>query len=457
MSEPSTDPSVAPRLAQTYAEVEDALLSRWPETRLEPSLDRIRAFTALLGDPQRGYPAIHLTGTNGKTSTSRMIDTLLRTLDLRTGRFTSPHVERMSERICIDGEPLSDEEFVRAFNDIAPYTHLVDAAEPYPLSFFETIVAMAYAAFADAPVDVAVVEVGMGGTWDATNVLDAAVAAVLPIAVDHAKYLGSTPEEIAVEKAGIIKPGSFAVLAEQNRETAAVLLARVKEVGATVAREGVEFAVTSRAPAVGGQVMTLQGLRQSYDEVFLPLYGAHQAQNAVVALAAVEAFAGDQPLDDALVREAFASVTSPGRLEIIRRSPTIVLDAAHNPHGAQAVAAALDDSFQFSPLIGVVGVMADKDDEGVLAAFEPHLAHVICTQNSTPRARPAEELAVTAIEIYGEDRVTVVPRLSDAIDQAAALAEAGEAFGDPLGSGAVLVTGSVVTVGEARSLLKGRS
>ncbi len=457
MSEPSTDPSVAPRLAQTYAEVEDALLSRWPETRLEPSLDRILAFMALLGDPQRGYPAIHLTGTNGKTSTSRMIDTLLRTLDLRTGRFTSPHVERMSERICIDGEPLSDQEFVRAFNDIAPYTHLVDASEPYPLSFFETIVAMAYAAFADAPVDVAVVEVGMGGTWDATNVLDAAVAAVLPIAVDHAKYLGSTPEEIAVEKAGIIKPGSFAVLAEQNRETAAVLLARVKEVGATVAREGVEFAVTSRAPAVGGQVLTLQGLRQSYDEVFLPLYGAHQAQNAAVALAAVEAFAGDQPLDDALVREAFASVTSPGRLEIIRRSPTIVLDAAHNPHGAQAAAAALDDSFQFSPLIGVVGVMADKDDEGVLAAFEPHLAHVICTQNSTPRARPAEQLAVTAIEIYGEDRVTVVPRLSDAIDQAAALAEAGEAFGDPLGSGAVLVTGSVVTVGEARSLLKGRS
>ncbi len=232
-----------------------------------------------------------------------------------------------------------------------------------------------------------------------------------------------------------------------------MLLARVKEVGATVAREGVEFGVVSRVPAVGGQVMTLRGLRQTYDEVFLPLYGAHQAQNAAVALAAVEAFAGDQPLDDALVREAFASVTSPGRLEVIRRSPTIVLDAAHNPHGAQAVAAALDDSFQFSPLIGVVGVMADKDDEGVLAAFEPHFAHVICTQNSTARARPAEQLAETAIEIYGEDRVTVVPRLADAIDQAAALAEAGDAFGDPLGSGAVLITGSVVTVGEARSLL----
>jgi dihydrofolate synthase/folylpolyglutamate synthase len=457
MSEPPSRPPSTPRLAESYAEVEDALLSRWPETRLEPSLDRIRSFTTLLGDPQRGYPAIHLTGTNGKTSTSRMIDTLLRQLDLRTGRFTSPHVERMTERISIDGEPLSDEAFVRAFNDVAPYTHIVDASEPHPLSFFETIVGMAYAAFADAPVDVAVVEVGMGGAWDATNVIDADVAVVLPIAVDHAKYLGDTPGTIAAEKAGIIKPGSVAVLAEQGPEAAAVLLARAKEVGATVAREGVEFGVASRAPAVGGQVITLRGLRRTYEEVFLPLYGAHQAQNAAVALAAVEAFAGSQALDDDVVRAAFADVTSPGRLEIVRRSPTIVLDAAHNPHGAAAVAAALDDSFQFSPLIGVVGVMADKDDEGVLAAFEPHFAHVVVTQNSTARARPAEELAATAVEIYGEDRVTVVPRLSDAIDQAAALAEAGEAFGDPLGSGAVLVTGSVVTVGEARSLLKGRS
>src|SRR6188472_4279750 len=203
------------RLAESIAEVDDALQSRWPENRLEPSLDRIRAFTELLGDPQRAYPVIHLTGTNGKTSTSRMIDTLLRALDLRTGRFTSPHLERVNERICIDGEPLTDEEFVRAFNDVAPYTHLVDATEAHPLSFFETIVGMAYAAFADAPVDVAIVEVGMGGVWDATNVIDAAVAVVLPIAVDHAAYLGGTPEAIAVEKAGIIKPGSTAVLAQQ--------------------------------------------------------------------------------------------------------------------------------------------------------------------------------------------------------------------------------------------------
>jgi len=446
----------AARLAETYPEVEDALLSRWPETRLEPSLDRIRAFTGLLGDPQRAYPVIHLTGTNGKTSTSRMIDTLLRALELRTGRFTSPHVEKMSERICVDGAPLTDEEFVRAFNDVAPYTHLVDAAEPHPLSFFETIVGMAYAAFADAPVDVAVVEVGMGGVWDATNVADGQVAVVLPVGVDHANYLGDQPVAIAREKAGIIKPGATAVLAAQPHEVAEVLLGRAAEVGATVAREGLDFAVAARVPAVGGQVVSLQGLRQRYDEVFLPLYGAHQAQNAVIALAAVEAFVGDRPLDTELVTAALGQVTSPGRLEVIRRSPTIVLDAAHNPHGAEATSAALSDSFAFDPLIGVLGVMSDKDAEGVLAAFEPHLAHVVCTQNATARAMPADQLAAAAREIYGDHRVTVVPRLADAIDQATALAEAGGAASGSIGSGAVLVTGSVVTVGEARTMLKGR-
>jgi dihydrofolate synthase / folylpolyglutamate synthase len=443
-----------PRLAETFAEVEDALLSRWPETKLEPSLDRILAFTELLGDPQRAYPVIHLTGTNGKTSTSRMIDTLLRALDLRTGRFTSPHVQRMSERISVDGEPLSDEEFVRAFNDVAPYTHLVDVDQDHPLSFFETVVGMAYAAFADAPVDVAVVEVGMGGSWDATNVADAQVAVVLPVAVDHARYLGETPAEIALEKAGIIKAGSTAILAQQEPDVARLLLERVTEVGATVAREGLDFGVASRVPAVGGQVISLQGLRGRYADVFLPLYGAHQAQNAAVALAAVEAFVGgDDQLDDEVVRAAFAEVTSPGRLEIVRRSPTILLDAAHNPHGAQATGAALEDSFAFDPLIGVVGVMTDKDADGLLAAFEPHLAHVVCTQNSTDRALSAERLAAVARDIFGDHRVTVAPRLADAIDQAAALAEAGAAASVSVGSGAVLVTGSVVTVGEARSLL----
>ena len=448
-----TETPDAPRLAETFDEVEDALLSRWPETKLDPSLDRIEAFTEMLGDPQRSYPVIHLTGTNGKTSTSRMIDTLLRALDLRTGRFTSPHVERMSERISVDGEPLSDEDFVRAFNDIAPYTELVDRDQEHPLSFFETVVGMAYAAFADAPVDVAVVEVGMGGSWDATNVVDAAVAVVLPVAVDHAAYLGETAADIAVEKSGIIKPGSVVVIAEQTPEVGAVLSDRIAEVGASAVREGIDFGVATRTPAVGGQMLSLQGLRARYDDVFLPLYGAHQAQNAAVALAAVESFVGDSPLDADVVRAAFADVTSPGRLEIVRRSPTVVLDAAHNPHGAEALGAALEDSFTFNPLIGVVGVMVDKDQEQLLVALEPHLAHVVCTQNSTQRALPAEQLAVVAREVFGEDRVSVTADLGSAIEAAATLAEAGAAFGEGLGSGAVLVTGSVVTVGEARSLL----
>ena len=399
------------RPAETFAEAEDALLSRWPETRLEPSLDRIRAFTELLGDPQATYPVVHLTGTNGKTSTSRMIDTLLRALELRTGRFTSPHLERMTERICLDGAPLTDEEFVVAFNDVAPYTHLVDATQPHPLSFFETIVGMAYAAFADAPVDAAIVEVGMGGVWDATNVADAAVAVVLPVAVDHERYLGTDVVDIAVEKAGIIKAGSTAVLAEQLPRVAEVLLRRAAEVGATVAREGVEFGVVSRVPAVGGQLLSLQGLHRRYDEVFLPLFGAHQAQNAAVALAAVEAFLSDQPLEEELVRGAFAEVSSPGRLEVIRRSPTIAARRGAQPARRCRRSGRAGGLLRASqPLIGVVGVMADKDHEGMLAALRaaprPPGVHPelhgpgACPPPSSPRRRARSS---------DPDRVSVVP------------------------------------------------
>ncbi|HEX6247429.1 MAG TPA: folylpolyglutamate synthase/dihydrofolate synthase family protein [Nocardioidaceae bacterium] len=436
----------------TYPEVERALLARWPETRLDPTLERIEALVHALGDPQRGYPVVHLTGTNGKTSTARMIDALIRTTGLRTGRFTSPHVESMTERISIDGEPISEEAFVEAYHDVASLAALVDAQSEHPLSFFETVVGMAYAAFADAPVDAAIVEVGMGGSWDATNVVDAKVAVITPISVDHVKYLGERPEDIAIEKAGIMKPGSVVVVAEQEPPVMEVLLERAAEVGVTVVREGVDFGVVQRVPAVGGQMLRLQGLRAEYDEVFLPLFGAHQGRNAALALAAVEAFAGDEPLDAEIVHEAFAAVTSPGRLEIIRRSPTIVLDAAHNPHGARATAEALEDSFTFNPLVGVLGVMADKDVDGVLAAFEHVFAEVVCTQNSTPRAMPAEELAEIARGIYGTDRVHVAPRLDDAIEQAATLAETGGVYG----SGGVLVTGSVITAGEARTMLKPR-
>jgi dihydrofolate synthase / folylpolyglutamate synthase len=318
------------------------------------------------------------------------------------------------------------------------------------------MVGMAYATFATTPVDVAVVEVGMGGSWDATNVADATVAVITPIAVDHTAYLGERAVDIAREKAGIIKPGSVVVSAEQAEDVDAVLAERAAEVGATLLREGRDFGVAQRVPAVGGQMLRLQGLRGEYDEVFLPLYGAHQAQNASLALAAVEAFIGEDPLDADLVREAFEEVTSPGRLEVIRRSPTIVLDAAHNPHGAAAVVDALDDSFTFSPLIGVVGVMADKDFEGLLATFEPAMAAIVCTQNREPRSLAAEELAEAARGIFGIDRVYVAPRLDDAIEQAATLAEEGGVFGEAIGSGGVLVTGSVVTVGEARHLLKRR-
>ncbi len=442
------------RPAETYAEVEDALLSRWPETRLEPSLDRITAFLELLGDPQRNYPAIHLTGTNGKTSTARMVEALVGALGLRVGRFSSPHLESMTERISLDGEPVTEEAFVAAFNDVAPYTHLVDEDGPHPLSFFETVVGMAYAAFADAPVDAAVVEVGMGGAWDATNVIDARVAVLTPIAVDHVAYLGDTPVAIANEKVGIVKPGATVISAVQPDDVAVVVAERCAEVGATLAREGIDFGVAARVPAVGGQVLSLQGLRGRYDDLFVPLYGAHQAQNAVLALAAVEAFiGGDDPLDADVVRDAFAGVTSPGRLEVVRRSPTVVLDAAHNPHGAAALVAALEDSFVFSPLIGVIGVMGDKDVDGLLSELEPVLAHVVCTRNSSERSTSPHALAEVARGIFGQDRVSEADRLSDAIDQAAALAEAGGALGEAIGSGAVLVTGSVVTVGEARSLL----
>src|SRR3954463_3328427 len=450
-----SDSPVAPPV-ETSARVRRALLARWPETRLEPSLDRIRAFTELLGDPQSHYPVVHLTGTNGKTSTSRMIDSLIRSSGLRTGRFTSPHVESMTERISLDGEPLTEAQFVEAYDDVAALARLVDEESPHPLSFFEMVVGMAYAAFANAPVDAAVIEVGMGGSWDATNVADAAVAVLLPVAVDHSSYLGERPVDIAREKVGIIKPGSTVVSAVQALDVAAVIAERAAEVGATVLWEGQDFGVAHRVPAVGGQMLRLGGLRAEYDEVFLPLYGAHQGQNAAVALAAVEAFLTDEPLEDDLVREGFEQVTSPGRLEVIRRSPTIVLDAAHNPHGARASAEALEDSFALDPLIGVVGVMADKDYEGLLEAFEPVLAAIVCTQNSTSRALNADQLAEVARGIFGIDRVYVAPRLDDAIDQAATLAEEGGVFGEAIGSGGVLVTGSVITGGGAGAILKPR-
>jgi dihydrofolate synthase/folylpolyglutamate synthase len=442
--------------ADAYAEVERRMLTRWPESRLDPTLDRIAGMCDLLGQPQRAYPVVHLTGTNGKTSTARMVDALLQGRGLRTGRFTSPHVQEMTERISIDGTPLSYERFVEVYDEVIPYAEIIDRSGPNPVSYFELVTAMGFAAFADAPVDVAVVEVGMGGSWDATNVADGAVAVVTPIDVDHASYLGDTPGDIAVEKAGIIKPNAFAVLAEQTVTVAEILLERAAEVGAGVAREGVDFGVEERTPGVGGQLVTLQGLGARYDDVFLPLYGAHQAQNAACAVAAVEAFAGGQGLDADLVRECLAQVSSPARLEVVRRSPIVLIDAAHNPHGATATAAAVEEAFSFSSLVGVVAVMADKDVAGLLAAFEPVMTSVICTRNSTPRSLPAESLAAVARDIFGDERVDVEPRLDHAIELAMARVDIDSTEPLGLGGAAVLVTGSVITAGEARLLLGGR-
>jgi len=437
----------------THAEIVATLTSRWPEHRVAPSLGRIRALTELLGDPQRVYPVIHLTGTNGKGSTAAMIESLLRADGLRTGRFTSPHVMSVTERITIDGESITDERFDEVWREIEPYVALVDQREidGVQMTFFEIITAMAYAAFADAPVDVAVVEVGLGGSWDATNVADAGVAVVTPIDLDHTHLLGRTITEITQEKAGIIKPGAHAILAGQSIEAAEVLLARCAEVGALPQREGVDFGVIDRKLAVAGQVLRLTGADGPIDEIFLPLYGAHQAANAAQALAAAEAFLGLKALHPDVVREGFAQVHFPGRLELIRRSPALVLDAAHNPHGARAAAAGVTEAFAFSPLIGVIAVMADKDARGILEVFEEIMNQVVISQvASTSRGMPAAELGALAEEIFGSSRVTVVPRLDDAIDRAVELAEA-----DGIGSPGVLITGSVVAVGEARTLLVG--
>ena len=439
-------------------EVEQEIISRRPEHSVDLALDRMAELVSLLGDPQRACPVIHITGTNGKTSTARMTDALLRGRGLRTGRFTSPHLVSIRERICIDGAPISPEQFVAAYDEVIPYVRLVDERHPVAMSFFEVLTGMAFATFADAPVDVVVLEVGVGGRLDCTNVADGVVAVITPISLDHTRLLGNTVEEIAAEKASIIKPGAVAILAQQSLDAAEVLLRYAVEVGATVAREGVEFGVLSREQAVGGQQLALRGLRGTYEDIYLPLFGEYQASNAACALAAVEAFAGvsdegeTSGLDVALVREAFAAVTSPGRLEVVRRSPTIIIDAAHNPAGMAATSAAVQESFTFTHLTGVFAASGDKDVPGMLAELEPLLDEIVVTRNSSERSMEPAEVAELAAEIFGEDRVTSADRLDDAIEAAVALAD--EAAGEDLpGGSGVLVTGSVITAGDARRLL----
>nr|WP_218889688.1 folylpolyglutamate synthase/dihydrofolate synthase family protein [Saccharopolyspora hordei] len=440
---------------QELRAVESELNERWPETKIEPSLDRIRALTDLLAEPQRSYPVVQIAGTNGKSSTSRMTDALLSELGLRTGRYTSPHLQLATERISIDGKPISPQAYVEAFRDVAPYVSIVDDRSDVKMSKFEVLTGMAYAAFADAPVEAAVVEVGLGGSWDATNVADAKIAVVCPVALDHADYLGDDLAQIAAEKAGIIKPGSIAVVAAQSPAAQEAILARVAEVDATVAREGQEFGVLSRTVAVGGQVLRLQGLGGVYDEIFLPLHGEHQARNAALALAATEAFFGagaDRQLDVERVREAFAGVVTPGRLERVRSAPTVLVDAAHNPHGARALADALSSEFSFRRLVAVVGVLGDKDARGILSELEPVVEEVVLTRNSSPRALDPDALAGLAKDVFGPERIVVEPRLDDAVETAVQLAEETDDPGESVSGGGVVITGSVVTAGEARAL-----
>ena len=446
-------------------QVEHLLDQRWPETKIEPSLTRIAALMDLLGSPQRGYPSIHIAGTNGKTSVARMVDALLTALQRRTGRTTSPHLQSAVERIAIDGQPISPAKYVATYTELEPFVQMIDeqsqASGGPRLSKFEVLTAMAFAAFADAPVEVAVIEVGLGGRWDATNVINAPVAVITPISVDHVEYLGGDIAGIAGEKAGIIHkadegaPDTVAVIGRQVPEAMEVVLAQTVRADAAVAREGSEFAVLGRQVAVGGQLLQLQGLGGVYSDVFLPLHGEHQAHNAALALAAVEAFFGagaQRQLDVEAVRAGFAAATSPGRLERMRSAPTVFIDAAHNPAGAAALAQTLAEEFDFRFLVGVVSVLADKDVPGILAPLEPVFDRIVVTHNGSPRALDAESLALAAEQWFGPDRVITAENLRDAIDTATALVDDAATEDEAMSGTGIVITGSVVTAGAARTL-----
>ena len=433
-------------------EIEQALLNRWPETRINPTLERIALLADLLGSPQLSYPTIHIAGTNGKTTTTRLIDSLCFELGLRTGRFTSPHLESYLERICINGEMISEAAMIATYEDVAPYFQLVDERMSHRLSFFEAITGLSFVAFAEHPVDVGIFECGMGGEWDSTNVINAKVSVVTPIGLDHTQYLGDTLTAIATTKSGIIKPGSFAVLARQELDPAQVLMRKCAEVEATPIREGVEYQVSNRSLAVGGQLISIKGVYGDYEELFLPLHGEHQASNAATALAAVEVFAGERKLDEELVRTAFAKASSPGRCEIVHRSPTVIIDAAHNPHGAKSLRKTIESEFDFESIIGIVAPMGDKDTDGILEEFEAIMTTVIITKNSSHRAAPIDELAAQAREIFGGDRVLTKDSLESAIDAAITQAKFEVEMNEK--SCAVLIAGSVISAGEARAFIR---
>ena len=446
--------------------VEAEILSRAPEHRVQPSLERVEAVLDLIGHPERSYKVVHITGTNGKTSTARMTERLLAATGLRTGRFTSPHLATVRERIALDGESVSEEGFIAAWEDVRPYVEMVDersaATGGVRMSFFEVLTVMALAAFADYPVDVAVVEVGMGGQWDATNVVRSQVEVITPIGLDHRAWLGDTIEEIATTKAGIVKDGATLVTSLQPR-AAQEAIARAAAAHDVVWRRELdpeseyagqpgagELSVVSRQLAVGGQLVTLATAAAVYEDVFIPLHGSYQAHNALLALAAVEAVMGGRALPATVVQDGLASATSPGRLEVLRASPTVLVDAAHNPHGVAALVEAVEEVFGLRHLVAVTAVMADKDVEGVLAELEPACDAVVCVPMDSPRALDVEDLAAVAREVFGPERVRTAQTLAQGVEQAVTLSEGHDA---PLTASGVLIVGSVVLAAQARELL----
>lgn len=424
------------------------LLSRIGEANAQPRLGPTRRVVELLGDPQRAYPIIHITGTNGKTSTSRISESILRAYGLRTGLLTSPHLVRVNERIVIDGEPITNEAFVTNYRDIQPYLEIVDAeligAGELPLTFFEAFTALAFASFADAPVDVAVIEVGMGGEWDSTNVGDGQVAVFTPISLDHMARLGNTVAEIARTKSGIIKPAAAVVTAKQVPGALAELERAAELTESSIAVQGNAFDLVTNIVAVGGQVITVRGLAATYRDLFLPLFGDHQAQNAAVAIAAVESFlgGGSQPLVGDVLAEGIATATSPGRMQVIGIEPTVIIDAAHNPDGAIALAKAIATYFTFDEVAVVLGVLGDKDARGIIGGLATFAERFHVTSSSSDRAVPVDQLAALVVELTNENATYQFAAVSDAISAAREWATEAPRRG-------VVITGSITLIGDA--------
>lgn len=421
-----------------FDEAARALFARRPE-RMVPGLERIRALSDALGNPQRRMSAVHLTGTNGKTSLARMVTALLQAHGRLPGTYTSPHLQTVRERVRVGGRPISEEAFVGVLDTLGPHLAAVEAERGEMVTFFETLTALAYQHFADAGVDTAVVEVGMGGRWDATNVIDADVAAINPVRLDHAE-LGSRVEQVAWEKAGIISDGSVCVSAEQWPAARAVIAAEAEARGARLLEAGRDFRLAARESGERGQRLSIDGLSGRVDGVELPMRGAHQAANAAVALAAVEALLGE--VDAEAVRAGFSAVRSPGRFEIVAGDVPVVLDGAHNPAGAEALAIAVDEELRRRPRVLVLGAMGDKDTAGIVEALLPVADALICTEAPTSRSAPAAQLAKVA-QVAGAE-AEAQPDVARAVTRATELAGP---------EGVVVVTGSLYVVGAARDAL----